>query len=62
MIGSLFIRTYERGERVHQAMLARGYQGLPPMVDVPIPGQRDKVAISFTCVVALIGQAIYLGF
>jgi cobalt/nickel transport system permease protein len=62
MIGSLFIRTYERGERVQQAMLARGYQGLPPMVDVPIPGQCDKVAISFTCVVALIGQAIYLGF
>ncbi len=25
--GALFIRSYERGERVHLAMLARGYQG-----------------------------------
>ncbi|MGL5035622.1 MAG: energy-coupling factor transporter transmembrane component T family protein, partial [Microcystaceae cyanobacterium] len=28
-IGSLFIRTYDRGERIHQAMVARGYTGLP---------------------------------
>ena len=26
-LGALFIRTYERGERVHTAMLARGYDG-----------------------------------
>jgi cobalt/nickel transport system permease protein len=25
--GALFIRSYERGERVHLAMLARGYEG-----------------------------------
>jgi cobalt/nickel transport system permease protein len=25
--GALFIRSYERGERVHLAMLSRGYQG-----------------------------------
>ena len=28
--GALFIRSYERGERVHLAMLARGYTGRPP--------------------------------
>lgn len=27
MIGTLFLRTYERSERIYQAMLARGYQG-----------------------------------
>ncbi len=27
MIGSLFIRSYERGERVYLAMVARGYDG-----------------------------------
>ncbi|MCL5075532.1 MAG: cobalt ECF transporter T component CbiQ [Chloroflexi bacterium] len=27
MIGTLFMRSYERGERVYQAMLARGYEG-----------------------------------
>ncbi len=30
--GTLFIRSYERGERVHLAMLSRGYSGqLPPV-------------------------------
>lgn len=29
-LGALFIRAYERGERVHLAMLARGYQGRMP--------------------------------
>jgi cobalt/nickel transport system permease protein len=28
--GALFIRSYERGERVHLAMIARGYQGELP--------------------------------
>ena len=28
--GSLFIRSYERGERIHAAMLARGYTGVMP--------------------------------
>ncbi|MGN6577152.1 MAG: cobalt ECF transporter T component CbiQ [Nocardioides sp.] len=28
--GALFIRSYERGERVHLAMVARGYTGVSP--------------------------------
>jgi cobalt/nickel transport system permease protein len=31
--GALFVRTYERGERVHLAMLSRGYTGAMPLVD-----------------------------
>jgi cobalt/nickel transport system permease protein len=31
--GALFIRTYERGERVHLAMLSRGYSGRMPALD-----------------------------
>lgn len=31
--GTLFVRSYERGERVHQAMLARGYVGSMPRSD-----------------------------
>ncbi|GAJ02568.1 unnamed protein product, partial [marine sediment metagenome] len=27
MVGTLFIRSYERGERVYAAMLARGFDG-----------------------------------
>jgi cobalt/nickel transport system permease protein len=34
--GALFIRAYERGERVHLAMLARGYAGrVPALSDTP---------------------------
>jgi cobalt/nickel transport system permease protein len=31
--GALFVRTYERGERVHLAMLSRGYTGTMPVVE-----------------------------
>jgi cobalt/nickel transport system permease protein len=29
-VGALFLRSYERGERVHLAMLSRGYTGTMP--------------------------------
>ena len=40
-LGSLFIRSYERGERVYLAMLSRGYAGAIPVVDrhIPAPGE-----------------------
>ena len=31
--GAMFVRSYERGERVHSAMLARGYTGTMPQLD-----------------------------
>src|SRR3954447_3062503 len=31
--GALFVRSYERGERVHLAMLSRGYTGSMPRLD-----------------------------
>jgi cobalt/nickel transport system permease protein len=31
--GALFIRSYERGERVHLAMLSRGYTGRMPRIE-----------------------------
>ena len=30
MLGTLFLRSYERGERVYMAMVARGFDGSPP--------------------------------
>lgn len=36
--GTLFVRSYERGERVHLAMLSRGYAGALPVVhEQPVP-------------------------
>ena len=60
MIGSLFIRTYERGDRIHQAMLSRGYQGIPTVVETPKPGRYDIAALTLTLGLALIGQIIAL--
>jgi cobalt/nickel transport system permease protein len=59
MMGTLFIRTFERGERVYQAMLARGYQGVPVVEKVPPGGRRDYLVITFTMILALLGQSIY---
>ncbi|MEU6205543.1 energy-coupling factor transporter transmembrane component T, partial [Micromonospora musae] len=36
-VGSLFLRTYERGERVYLAMLSRGYHGRLPRPEVEPP-------------------------
>ncbi|MBW4474423.1 MAG: cobalt ECF transporter T component CbiQ [Stenomitos rutilans HA7619-LM2] len=60
MFGSLFIRTLERGERVHQAMVSRGYEGLPPVATAPTGHRRDVVALTLTAVLTLLGQGIYL--
>ncbi len=38
-LGALFIRSYERGERVHLAMLSRGYTGTLPTTR-PTRGRR----------------------
>ncbi|GBF80293.1 cobalt ECF transporter T component CbiQ [Aphanothece sacrum] len=55
-IGSLFIRTYDRGERIHQAMLARGYQGIPPVQEFPGYKAKDKMALILTSIIIILGQ------
>jgi len=35
MVGNLFLRSYERSERVYAAMLARGYTGEMRTLDLP---------------------------
>jgi cobalt/nickel transport system permease protein len=45
--GSLFIRSYERGERVHLAMLSRGYDGRMPTGPAPaVPAQAWLAALA----------------
>ena len=41
MVGSLFIRSYERSERIYAAMLARGFSGTFHPVQLPRPDQRS---------------------
>ena len=55
--GALFIRSYERGERVHLAMLSRGYAGTMPTFDDRdrAAGQRDWAPAA-----ALLGAALLI--
>ncbi len=62
MIGSLFIRTYERGERIYQAMLARGYTGLLPVSQVPQGNYTDLAALIALILLISLGQGIYFIF
>jgi cobalt/nickel transport system permease protein len=39
--GTLFVRSYERGERVYDAMLSRGYTGAMPAIDSRSTSARD---------------------
>jgi cobalt/nickel transport system permease protein len=59
-IGSLFIRTYERAERISQSMLARGYQGISAIADSPAIQSRDRVFLVLMIALLSLGQGIYL--
>jgi cobalt/nickel transport system permease protein len=59
---ALFIRSYERGERVHLAMLARGYSGrLPAMDDAPVPAGAWLAAFAAPAVATAIAAAAIMG-
>ncbi|MFF5427486.1 MULTISPECIES: cobalt ECF transporter T component CbiQ [unclassified Streptomyces] len=61
--GALFIRSYERGERVHLAMVSRGYTGTLPVLD-ETPATRAEWARAATlplaalliCLICLLGR------
>jgi cobalt/nickel transport system permease protein len=42
--GALFVRSYERGERIHAAMVARGYAGTMPRPDDRSPAAAEWAA------------------
>lgn len=43
--GALFVRTYERGERVHLAMVSRGYDGTLRALATPAATAAEWVAV-----------------
>ncbi|OAN44884.1 cobalt ABC transporter permease [Chloroflexus islandicus] len=45
MVGTLFIRAYERSERIYAAMLARGYDGRPVTATQPPLRPTDYFAL-----------------
>jgi cobalt/nickel transport system permease protein len=60
MAGQLFLRSYERSDRVYNAMLARGYQGhfqtLNPHVMAPSDWLIGTVGVIFLILLQLIGR------
>jgi cobalt/nickel transport system permease protein len=46
VVTAMFLRTYERAERVHLAMLARGWQQAMPRLDVLTFGRADAVFLA----------------
>lgn len=56
--GTLFVRTYERGERVHLAMLARGYDGtFVQRPGSPATARRWIATLTVPAVAALLAAA-----
>lgn len=53
----VFIRSLERGERVHKAMTARGFTGSYPVSgEVPLPGMAELTILVFAAV--LLAEAV----
>jgi cobalt/nickel transport system permease protein len=50
MVGSLFIRAYERSERIYAAMLARGFSGTFQATEMERPDQRSLAWFGVTLV------------
>lgn len=46
LAGNLLVRSYERGERIHSAMLSRGYTGVLPSAEVFASGPADWLALA----------------
>jgi cobalt/nickel transport system permease protein len=57
MVGSLFLRSYERSERVYAAMQARGFDGELRYLPSPAPSGR-ALAIFLVALVGLVGFEI----
>ena len=61
--GTLFIRSYERGERVYLAMVSRGYTGTLPLLDEQAVDGRDwalSLAVPlFAALVSLSAWTLY---
>jgi cobalt/nickel transport system permease protein len=61
MAGNLFLRSYERSERIYQAMVARGYQGELRTLTPPHLHPRDAwigLAVTLYLAMAFIGGVV----
>jgi cobalt/nickel transport system permease protein len=59
--GRLFIRSYERGERVHLAMLSRGYRGvMPELAPAPALGREWVTGLALPAFALVVAALVRL--
>jgi cobalt/nickel transport system permease protein len=58
LIGTLFVRSYERGERVHLAMQARGYTGAMPNLETATAPASEWAAAALVSLAAAAAAAL----
>jgi cobalt/nickel transport system permease protein len=60
-VGTLFVRSFERGERVHIAMLSRGYDGHMPTIHGEPPTRSAAlvfVPVVFALVIVVVARIL----
>jgi len=60
MAGSLFLRAFERSDRIYMAMLARGYDG--EVRSMPLPALRPWHALALVIVLSVLLLLLVMGF
>ncbi len=60
MMGALFVRSYDRGDRIYQAMLARGYRGTLPTATATPRHSLDWIALALMLGLVGLGQLVWL--
>ena len=58
LVAMVLVRSYDRSQRVYQAMLLRGFTGVFPCLDRFAAGRRDVLFLG--CVVALAAGAVWI--
>ncbi len=57
-VGVLFVRSYERGERIHHAMLSRGFTGTMPELDDARATARDWLVAAIPATLGVVALAV----
>ena len=62
MVGQLFVRSFERSERVYNAMLARGYRGQLLTMNPHVMVKRDWLGLGTAMLLMILVQIVGYGF
>ena len=58
MVGQLFLRSYERSDRIYQAMISRGYTGHIRTLNPHQMDQMDWIMMGFSLIVLTLIQLV----